>query len=200
MNFYSEDIINNIIDNEEIENIVDKLDIFKETIKYLFQLFSFHNVHINYTQNLLKDKRIQYAFYCIDFEFTIYNCPTMMMYRKYIDKENNEIKYYILLICTKFKFRNQGYASKLLDGFIDRIKKEKIETEEKESKEPEEPEEPKEPKKIKIILSSVEEAVLFYESRGFRWTRETLTDHKVLMNYEKYEEGKEYFILELCID
>ena len=190
MNFYSEDIINNIIDNEQIENIVDKIDIFKETIKYLFQLFSFHNVHINYTKNLLKDKRIQYAFYCIDFEFSIYNCPTMMMYRKYIDKENNEIKYYILLICTKFKFRNQGYASRLLDGFIERIKKEK-ESEETESEEP---------KKIKIILSSVEEAVLFYESRGFRWTRETLTDHKVLMNYEKYEEGKEYFILELCID
>jgi len=184
MNFYSEDIINNIIDNEEIENILDKIYIFKETIKYLFQLYSFHNIHYRYTQHLLKDKRIQYAFYCMDFEFSIYNCPTMMMYRKYNDNENNEIKYYILLICTKFKFRNQGYASKLLDGFIERIKEEKKQTNEK---------------KIKIILSSVEEAVLFYESRGFRWTRETLTDHKLLMNYEKYEEGKEYFILELCI-
>ena len=54
-------------------------------------------------------------------------------------------------------------------------------------------------KKIKIILSSTEESVLFYESYGFRWTRESLADHPLLMIYEKYEEEKEYFILELLV-
>jgi ribosomal protein S18 acetylase RimI-like enzyme len=187
MNFYSEDIINDMIDKEEIENIIDKIDQFKETIRYLFHTYSFHTIHCKYTQYLLSDENVKYAFYCMDCEFSVYNCPSMMIYRKYNDYETNEIKYYILLICTKYKFRNQGYASKLLDGFIDRIKKQKLESKETELK------------KIKIILSSIEEAVLFYESHGFRWTREILTDHKLLMNYEKYEEGKEYFILELDI-
>jgi predicted GNAT family N-acyltransferase len=54
-------------------------------------------------------------------------------------------------------------------------------------------------KDVKVVLSSVETAVTFYETYGFRWTREPLTDHPTLMRYEKYEENKEYFILELSI-
>jgi hypothetical protein len=53
--------------------------------------------------------------------------------------------------------------------------------------------------KVKIVLSSLEEAVLFYENYGFRWTRESLADHPFLMGYEKYEEKKEYFILEKIV-
>ena len=185
MNFYSEDIINNIIDNEKVENIIDEITEFKNSAIYLFQLYSCNTVHHRYTQNLLIDEKVKYAFYCMDFEFSIFNCPSMMMYRTYNDHEKNEIKYYILLMCTKQKFRNQGYASKLLDGFIERVKQQETCN--------------KSTKKIKIILSSIEDAVLFYESRGFRWTRETLLQHELLANYEKYEEGKEYFILELCI-
>ena len=86
------------------------------------------------------------------------------------------------MICTKNKFKKFGYASNLLDDFIKYIK-DKITTF----------------KKIKIVLSSVETAVTFYESYGFRWTRESLTEHDTLMRYERYEEDKEYFILELII-
>ena len=85
------------------------------------------------------------------------------------------------MICTKHKFKKFGYASKLFDDFIQHIK-DKYKS-----------------KNCKIILSSVETAVTFYESYGFRWTRESLNKHKTLMKYEKYDEEKEYFILELCI-
>lgn len=179
MNFYSEDIINEIIDNENTENIIDKIQIFKQMVSYRIHLYAFKDIHYKYTNFLLSDKNVKYAFYCMDIEFCLFNCPTILMYRKYHDKITDEMKYYILLICTKRHYRNQGYASKLLDGFIERVKKEN------------------KCKNKKIILSSVEEAVLFYETYGFRWTRETLSDHPLLMKYEKYEKGKEYFILEL---
>jgi ribosomal protein S18 acetylase RimI-like enzyme len=100
------------------------------------------------------------------------------------DTEKVEIRYYVLIACTKRKFRNQGYASKLLDGFIQRIKKEN------ECNQPQD-----DPPTIKIILSSVEESVLFYESYGFKWTRESITDHPMLMRFERYEPKKEYFIM-----
>lgn len=182
MNFYSEDIINDIIENNEPDEIIDKIDEFKKRVSYVLQLYSFHDIHHKFTQYLLEDEKVKYAFYCMDFEFCLFNCPTMLIYRKHNDKVNNEIKYYILLLCTKHKFRNQGYASKLLDGFVQRCKEENRQ---------------KKDKKIKIILNSIEEAVLFYEAYGFRWTRESLNNHPMLMCYEKYDEEKEYFILEL---
>ena len=183
MNFYSEDIINEIIDHSLLDEIIDKVDEFKKLFAYIIQLYSSRDIHYKYTNYLIADEKVKTAFYCMDFEFSLFNCPTMLLYRKHLDKTINEMKYYILLICTKHKFRNQGYASKLLDGFIERIKKEK-------------PNDSVE-RKAKIILSSVEEAVLFYESYGFRWTRESLEQHPILMCYEKYEKEKEYFILEM---
>jgi len=137
----------------------------------------------------LKDKKVKMAFYCMDMEFSLFNCPVILLYRKYFDRQANEIRYYLLLICTKRKFRNQGYASKLLDQFIERVREENAMNIDAMN----------DKKKIKIILSSTEESVLFYESYGFRWTRESLSDHPLLMVYEKYEEEKEYFILELLV-
>ena len=183
MNFYSEDIINDLIDHSPLEEVFDKVNEFKQFLAYILQLYSFHDIHYKYTQFLLADEKVKIAFYCMDFEFSLFNCPTILLYRKHLDKMANEMKYYILLICTKHKFRNQGYASKLLDGFVERVKKENQNRDLN--------------RKVKIILSSVEEAVLFYESYGFRWTRESLEHHPLLMCYEKYEKEKEYFILEL---
>jgi len=103
----------------------------------------------------------------------------MLVYRKYkcksSDGSQNEIRYYVLIACTKRKFRGQGYASKLIDGVAERIKEEN-------SGNPE--------TTIKIILSSVEESVIFYENYGFRWTMESITDHPVLIRFERYEEKK----------
>lgn len=182
MNFYSEDIIDDILNKKE--DVIEQIDCFKRLTNYLIQTYSFHDIHYKYTNHLLNDEKVKVAFYCMDFEFSIFNCPVILLYRKYFDRQAAEIKYYLLLICTKRKFRNQGYATKLLDSFIERVKQENAN---------------KNNRKIKIILSSTEESVLFYESYGFRWMRETLTDHPLLLTYEKYEEEKEYFILELVI-
>lgn len=186
MNFYSEDIIDDILNKgeEDDENVIEQIDSFKRLTNYSIQTYSSRDIHYKYTNHLLNDEKVKIAFYCMDLEFSIFNCPVILLYRKYFDRQSAEIKYYILLICTKRKFRNQGYASKLLDSFIERVKQENAN---------------KNNRKIKIILSSTEESVLFYETYGFRWTRETLTDHPLLLIYEKYEEKKEYFILELVI-
>ena len=50
-------------------------------------------------------------------EFNIQNCPSCMIYAK------NGTDYYIMIICTLKKFRNLGYATMLLKGFIDNINK-----------------------------------------------------------------------------
>lgn len=180
MNFYSDDIINDIIDHSSLENMMEELDVFKKKLRSLLHNFSGSDIHYKYIDSLLANERNKIVFYCIDFEFTIDNCPVMMVYRKKKINEK-EIRYYILMLCTKQKYRNQGYASKLLDGFIEIIRNENPNIQKK------------------IILSSIESAVLFYESYGFKWTIDTLSDHTILMETEKKEEGKEYFIMELAL-
>jgi hypothetical protein len=182
MNFYSDIIINNAIDNFPLENVIDFLEKFGEDCFNLINRYARDQIQDIYTFNVLSNTKNVVAFHCIDNEFTIENCPSILVYRKC--KFVNSIRYYILLACTKRKFRNQGYASKLLDGVIKRIKEENKDNINSD---------------IKIILSSVEESVLFYESYGFKWTRESITDHKMLMRFERYQPDKEYFIMELKI-
>jgi len=192
MNFYSDDIIDDMLKKnkkEEEEDVIDQIDSFKRLTDYLIHSYASRDIHYKYTNHILKDKKVKMAFYCMDMEFSLFNCPVILLYRKYFDRQANEIRYYLLLICTKRKFRNQGYASKLLDQFIERVREENAMNIDAMN----------DKKKIKIILSSTEESVLFYESYGFRWTRESLSDHPLLMVYEKYEEEKEYFILELLV-
>jgi ribosomal protein S18 acetylase RimI-like enzyme len=181
MNFYSDDIIKGIIDNEPLENIIDSIDYFKAHCDYLVIKYSLHTIGQKYTLNILNETDNNVVFYCLDKEFAMDNCPSIMIYRKM--KVNNEIHYYILFTCTKRTFRGQGYASKLLDGFIDRVKSENA----------------NKGKIVKILLSSLESAVLFYEEYGFRWTKQCLSDYPVLARYEKYEKKKEYFIMEMLI-
>ena len=182
MNFYSDNIVHNIIDSSEIEEIIPKIEDLYTNIARLFYTFSHNVVSSDYVFSLLIDRSNKIAFRCIDMEFNLDNCPSMLIYHKTYDKEKDELIFYILMICTKPKFKKFGYASKLLDDFIKFIKdKYKLN------------------KYIKIVLSSVESAVTFYERYGFRWTRESLTEHKTLMRYEKYEEDKEYFILECLL-
>lgn len=182
MNFFSDDIVNRIIDNAEIEDILENLDDFYANVKTIFCYFSYLTINISYITGLIEKKKNKFVFYCMDTEFKIGNCPTCMIYNKY--KNPEYIHYYILLICTKHKFKNMGYASMLLNGFIERVKEEN-----KNNKVP-----------VKIILSSVEESVTFYEAYGFRWTRQSILDYPKLMEFEQYEKGKEYFILEYIIE
>ena len=181
MNFYSDYIINEMIDNEPLDKLLDSIDTFNMQCKYILTKYSITTIHHKYTDALLNDPKVIIAFYSFDQEFCIFNCPSVLVYRKI--KYTNEIRYYVLFACTKRSFRGQGYASKLLDELTNRIKNENKAN----------------PCIRKIILSSIENAVLFYESSGFRWTRESILEHSVLLQYESYEKDKEYFILELLV-
>lgn len=179
MNFYSDIIMNDIMYNYPLEKVIDSIEQFGEECFNAIAKYSYNSIHSKYIYNVLGNTKNVVAFHCIDTEFNLNNCPSMLVYRKC--RYENEIRYYILIACTKRKFRNQGYASKLLDGLVERIKKENAEN------------------TIKIILSSVEESVIFYESYGFKWTRESITDHSMLMIFERYEPNKEYFIMEFVV-
>ena len=181
MNFYSENIINNIIDSEDVENILDKIDTFYQDLRILLSYYSYQHISLNYIKEILKDRKNRIAFRCMDTTFDIKSCPSLFVYVFDKNKEKKEITYYILLICTKQKFKNLGYASSLLSDFIQYVKEQNKNY------------------SRKIILSSIESAVTFYENYGFKWTRELLIDYPILMEYEKYSEKKEYFILKLNI-
>lgn len=182
MNFYSDEIINNIIDNAPLDTMVREIEQFTENTNFIIQRYALYTISNNYILNVIKKKSNKVAFYCIDNEFSIFNCPSLLVYNKYYDETRDETIYYILITCTKSNFRKLGYASKMLDGFISHIKSKNTMG-----------------RSTKIVLSSLENAVLFYESYGFRWTRETLSAHPILMQHEMFEEEKEYFILELYV-
>lgn len=180
MNFYSDKLINNIVDNSPLETMIEELESFKNQYEYLILRYSSYTIHHKYTLNILNNtKNFIIAFYCLDIDFDLNNCPSILIYKKC--KHDDEIHYYILFTCTKQQFRGQGYASKLFDGILERIKEENKNTK----------------KKVKIILSSLETSVLFYESYGFKWTRKCIKEYPKLLNYELYKKNKEYFIMEL---
>lgn len=180
MNFYSDKLMNNIIDNSPLETMVEELESFKKHYEYLIIKYSIYTIHHKYTLNILNNaKNIIIAFYCLDIEFEISNCPSILIYQKC--KQNDEIHYYILFTCTKQQFRGQGYASKLFDGILERIREENKNTK----------------KKVRVILSSLETSVLFYESYGFKWTRKCIREYPKFLEYESYEKDKEYFMMEL---
>jgi len=188
MNFYSENIINDIIDTSEVSEILDNIEEFRKLVFILFCKYSFSVIHYNYILSLLKDQTNKIAFRCMDTNFDVNNCPSMLIYQEEVCHETEEIKYYILMICTKPKFKKYGYASSLLNDFIESIRTNKI-CKSSMSK-----------FKKTIILSSIESAVTFYEKYGFRWLKHaSLPDYPILIKYEKFEEDKEYFILELNI-
>ena len=183
MNFYSDKLINNIIDNSPIETIIEEIETFKKQYEYLIIKFSNYDIHHRYTLHILNNtKNIIIAFYCLDLEFEIMNCPSILIYQK--NKQDDEIHYYILFTCTKQQFRGQGYGTKLFDGFLDRIREENKNTK----------------KKVKVILSSLETSVLFYESYGFKWTRKCIKEYPKFLEYESYEKNKENFMMELEVN
>ena len=182
MNFYSDMIMNDIIDNQPLDKITDLIQIFGEQCFNAIARYSYNSIHDKYIYNVLSNTKNIVAFHCLDTDFSVDNCPSILVYRKC--KCKDEIRYYVLIACTKRKFRAQGYASKLIDGVVERIREENRDVSDS---------------TIKVILSSVEESVIFYENYGFKWTRESITDHPMLMSFERYEEKKEYFIMELVL-
>ena len=181
MNFYSDKINNEIIDNAPIDTLLNDIDDFKKECETIIFKYSKGSIHPKYTQNILQNENVIIAFYCLDNIFSINNCPSILIYDK--NKFSlKEVHYYVIFTCTKRSFRGQGYGSNLFDEFLNRINAENVN------------------KCIKIILSSLGTSILFYESYGFKLTGESILDYPILLKYEKYEKGKEYFIMELCVN
>lgn len=185
--YFSTDIIDKMINEEPLENLINCIENFKTMVGNAIIEYSHNIISYRYIQQLLLDDNNKMAFYCFDNTFSIENSPCILVYNKQCNSKTMVITYYILMICTKRKFRRLGYASLLLDGFIERIRLLHN----------------KNTNNLlyntKIVLNSVEDSVLFYENYGFKWTRESLSQHKTIMKYEKYEDGKEYFIMEYTI-
>jgi ribosomal protein S18 acetylase RimI-like enzyme len=179
MLFLLNDIINEIIDNEDIDTLLEKVEDTFQHVAMMFYNYSKLKISPSYTKNLLLNLDNKVVLYCIDDVFEIENCPCSLIYNKHIKCET-EVVYYILILITKSRFRGLGYASLLLDSFIELVKNENEDNEQN----------------VKIVVSSLETAVTFYEGYGFKWTRESLSEHPLLTYFEKYQEDKEYFILE----
>jgi GNAT superfamily N-acetyltransferase len=208
--------MNEIIDTAPLETLIEELDDFKAHTKYLCKKYAMAFICFHYIDAVINDERVITVFRCLDQDrFNIMNCPSIMSYRKVAKPSCDE--YYILLICTSRKYKGQGYASQLLNDFIDRIRglespkgsatevlievlteaKYEIPTSVDQNFVVQRTD-AKRPKKI--ILSSVETAVTFYEEYGFKWTKRPLSDYPVLMRYEKWDKEKEYFMMELDVE
>jgi len=179
MIFFSDDILNKIIDNSNLDEIIDKVEEFKNNNIMIFTYFNYGIINIDYIENLLNYGNNKIAYYCFDNEFNIRNCPSCMIYSKQYVKESNEIIYYILLISTQKRFRNLGYATLLLNGFMERIRQETDNI----------------GKNVKIVLSALDEVVSYYQKYGFEVVDYNFDDYPYLQNFEIYDETKIYSIM-----
>lgn len=193
MNYYSTEIVNDIIDNSELGEIVDKIRQFNDDMHMLFIYFAFDKINLDYIYHLLEDDKNEVVFRSIDnYEFNIRNCPSAMIYRKYRKKDTTI--YYILMICTKYSFKRLGYASSMLDDFIGRIKRIHNSTTSVNRTT-----DINHNHTTKIVLSSLDTAVSYYEKYGFSITTDTLGDHPVLSHFEIPEDNKPTCIMELSL-
>ena len=145
MIFEKDEICDDIIKKNILQKDIDiNIHIFVKNIIKHFQRCS-RDINIIYIQRLLRDSKNNIAFYCIDTDFDINNCPSSIIYQKKNNEIKDEITYYILLIFTVTKYRNMGYATVMLDKFIKYILKKHTANQ-----------------KIKFILSSTENAFTFY--------------------------------------
>ena len=183
MIFFSDDIKNKIIDSSPVEEIIHNLDQFKSDEEMIFTYFNYSIIGIDYIQNLLKYKSNKTAFYCLEDDFVIRKCPSCMIYSKQNKKNSDTILYYIMVISTQPEFRNKGYGTSLLNGFVERIKKETQES----------------TKKVKIVLSSLDEVVSYYQKYGFEAVDCSFENYPYLRQFEIYDDEKLYTIMELNI-
>jgi ribosomal protein S18 acetylase RimI-like enzyme len=183
MIFFSEDVKNKIVDDTPVDEIMDKLEEFKNDVEMIFTYFNYGAIGIDYIENLLKYETNKMAFYCTEDTFVIRSCPSCMIYSKQNKKNSDIIMYYIMVISTDKEFRGQGYATKLLNGFVEKVKDETKTS----------------PKKVKIVLSSIDEVVSYYQKYGFEAVDCSFENYPYFKYFEKYDEEKIYTVMELDI-
>ena len=183
MIFFSEDIKNKIVDTTPLDEIMDRLEEFKNDVQMIFTYFNYGSIGIDYIENLLKYESNKMAFYCTEDTFVIRSCPSCMIYSKQNKKNSDTIMYYIMVISTDKEFRGQGYATKLLNEFVEKVKDETKTS----------------PKKVKIVLSSLDEVVSYYQKYGFEAVDCSFENYPYFKYFEKFDEEKIYTVMELDI-
>ena len=183
MIFFSDDIQNKIVDTAPLDEIMDRLEDFKNDNQMIFTYFNYGSIGIDYIENLLKYESNKAVFYCTEDTFVIRSCPSCMIYSKQNKKNSDTIMYYIMVISTDKEFRGQGYATKLLNEFVEKVKDETKTS----------------PKKVKIVLSSLDEVVSYYQKYGFEAVDCSFENYPYFKYFEKFDEEKIYTVMELDI-
>ena len=183
MIFFSDDIQNKIVDTAPLDEIMDRLEDFKNDNQMIFTYFNYGSIGIDYIENLLKYESNKAVFYCTEDTFVIRSCPSCMIYSKQNKKNSDTIMYYIMVISTDKEFRGQGYATKLLNGFVEKVKDETKSS----------------PKKVKIVLSSLDEVVSYYQKYGFEAVDCSFENYPYFKCFEKFDEEKIYTVMEFNI-
>ena len=183
MIFFSNNILNKIIDHSELDEITDKVEEFTNDNIMIFTYFNYGIINIEYIENLLDYESNKIAYYCFDNEFNIRNCPSCMIYSKQYDKNTDEITYYILLISTQKRFRNMGYGTLLLDGFMEHINEETENIN----------------KNVKVVLSALDDVVSYYQKYGFEVVDYNFDSYPYLQQFEKCDDTKMYSIMVLLV-
>ena len=179
MIFFSADILKKIIDESNLDEITDKVEEFRNNNIMIFTYFNYGIINIDYIENLLDyDNNNKIAYYCFEDEFNIRNCPSCMIYSKQYDQNKDEITYYILLISTQKRFRNMGYGTLLLDGFMERVNEETKNIN----------------KNVNVVLSALDDVVSYYQKYGFIVVDYNLDNYPYLQQFEKYDDTKMYSI------
>jgi len=183
MIYFSDNILNKIIDESNLDEITDKVEEFSNDNIMIFTYFNYGIINIDYIENLLDCKSNKIAYYCFEDEFNVRNCPSCMIYSKQYDKNTDEITYYILLISTQKRFRNMGYATLLLDGFMNKINEETANIN----------------KNVKVVLSALDDVVSYYQKYGFEVVDYNFDSYPYLQQFEKCDDTKMYTIMVLLV-
>ena len=158
---------------------------FHQDLEMIFTYFAYPKINLDYIQTLLQHESSNVALYCFDDQFNIRNCPSCMIYHKEGDT------YYITMICTPRKFRGLGYATMLLEGFIEKIRDDSMCN-------------PhgciaNNPHVLRVILSALDDVVSYYQKIGFEVVDCDLAEYPGLSRFEKQDDSKLYSVMEMII-
>lgn len=149
---FADKILAHIIDTSSDDELLDNVQQFENDIDMLFTYFAYPDISLDYIKTLLKYKSNKCAFWSPNAVFNIRECTSGLIYAKRGDE------CYIMLICTQEDHKNKGYATQMLKQFIEVMK----------------------PKVSRILLSSVDYAVSYYQRLGFEAIDDDITNYPYL--------------------
>jgi ribosomal protein S18 acetylase RimI-like enzyme len=175
---YQEDIITTIEELSPPDDLDENLRYYAKSVIRFYKKIT-KDLNYVYIIGLLENEENKIVFYNLNTNpiFDFDGCASSIIYN--IVTSNNRLTCYILVLNTTPKYRNNGYATKLLNEFADDIKKKYSEFTD-----------------IRFVLSATDESFTFYEKNNFVLLEDDLTAHPILSKYEKYDKRKLYYIFE----